>query len=654
MFTKLVLTIVTTVIFCFNCVSAASEEQYDSYTYQDECLKNGEYYENSRTSDEYGFIRCQCVSYVAYKLSQLFKARYWEHRGQADIMTKFMNSQYYMPQTYVSGGTTKTVDRWSNASKWRNSALRAEVGVTSGNFVWDAASYDAVFPGDVAWWDAWIVKNSDGSINELKSNSAGHVAFVESAERDTEGKGVACVTVSEYNYWVEHNFSRRKICKGDGQRFPGAFLHIDQDHAYCISHPDVGSCPLLFGKKIASVDGKGSGIGGGSDFFNLKVNSFSVVDAAGNILDGDTYRLTPGQAVTVKVEIKATKGDTHDHMRDKKEKIEIDLYWRQGMGDWVYLQREYTKAVNLPSGSTHTETVTLTVPNTSQEPLSFKAKIDAEDEAREANEGDNWTTTETFDVNADVRTLDLVTSNLHFRETPRYAGDQARFGATITNQGTLPLMTGIRSSYTAQCPGTDLVYLTDDGTDADQLTSGASASEETLKPVTLPNATGTCVAYFCGDYQGAATETDETNNCTSLSFVLEPRPKPKLVITKFQDETGCCTTNTGSRIRPDIWVRNDGPVSPGANVTVIYQISSPVATGGAWWTMGSGIIEPRELKPGDTDEDFMDGRWSVPKNNAWKKQWHTIRACIKPDGSAPTGDPGQGDLCATYGRYSKK
>lgn len=188
---------------------------------------------------------------------------------------------------------------------------------------------------------------------------------------------------------------------------------------------------------------------------------------------------------------------------------------------------------------------------------------------------------------------------------------------------------------------------------ASTLSAGASAFEENIGTVTLPNVAGTCTAYFCADSQGAVSESDEGNNCTGLSFTLHPRPAPKLVITKFQDESGCCTTNTGSRIKPNIWVRNDEPASPGANVTVIYHISSPVATGGAYIHIGYGSIESRELPPGGTDEDYMDGSWSIPKNSFWKNQWHTVRGCLKADGSTPVGDQNT-EVCSYYTQFSKK
>ncbi|MGB3073325.1 MAG: hypothetical protein WBB68_03645, partial [Candidatus Moraniibacteriota bacterium] len=80
---------------------------------------------------------------------------------------------------------------------------------------------------------------------------------------------------------------------------------------------------------------------------------------------------------------------------------------------------------------------------------------------------------------------------------------------------------------------------------------------------------------------------------------------------------------------------------------------SPVATGGAYISIGSGSIRPDELPPGGTDEDYMDNAWSIPKNSAWKNQWHTVRGCLKVDGSTPVGDPGT-EVCAYYTRYSKK
>jgi hypothetical protein len=354
--------------------------------------------------------------------------------------------------------------------------------------------------------------------------------------------------------------------------------------------------------------------------------------------------------------------------------IEVHFYLSKGYKEdshteWKRVGTDFIHCDNLKPGDTHTETEGIELWRDIPEIgiWNITAYIDhIKDDHNdggaypEKHESNNGSTEAVFEVtansieNQDPRFADFITIGLRFLQTPYYAGDQARFGATVTNQGNIGSPSDIRSSYSVQCSGTGLIYLTDDGTQASTLTAGASAWEETIAPVTLPNVAGSCTAFFCADYQGAVAESNETNNCTSLSFTLQPRPKPKLVITKFQDEVGCCTTNTGSRIKPDIWVRNDGPVSPASDVTVLYQISSPIATGGQWWTIGYGVIHPSELPSGGTDEDYMDNSWSIPKNSAWKKQWHTIRGCLKEDGLGTPIGGGQGEICATYGRYSKK
>lgn len=356
--------------------------------------------------------------------------------------------------------------------------------------------------------------------------------------------------------------------------------------------------------------------------------------------------------------------------------IEVHFYLSRGFkedthsgdGSWKRVGTDNSKCENLQPGQTHTETEGIELWRDIPDPgiWNVVACIDhVRDDHNnggahpEKHESNNCSTEAVFEVTADgqvvnVPDIDFTAHSLRFLQTPTYAGDQARLGGFVTNVGSIASFTGIRSSYSVECSGTGRVYLTDDGTDAVDLTPNKDNWEETLAAVTMPNVAGACTAYFCADYQGAIQETNEANNCSTLSFTLQPHRAPRLAIIRFQDETGCCTSNLGSRIRPDIWVRNNGPVAPATDVRVLYQISSPVATGGRFETIGWGSIRPSELPPGGVDEDYMDGSWSIPKNNAWKKQWHTVRACLREDGGTPTGNPGQGEICGTYGRYSKK
>ena len=298
-----------------------------------------------------------------------------------------------------------------------------------------------------------------------------------------------------------------------------------------------------------------------------------------------------------------------------------------GDGAWRRLDSTTTQCDNLKPGDTHTETKNTVIREWITEPgiYNIVACIDhpqddhnnggEHDEKHESNNCSTEAVIEVVEGTVNVPDVDFITHDFHFLQSPYYAGDPVRFGAWITNQGTVNATTDIRSSNAVSCNGGPAAILADDGTEAETLSAGVSAFEENIGPVQLPNVAGNCTAYFCADYQGAQPETDEANNCTSLSFTLQPRPAPKLVIEKFRDESGCCTTNLGSRIKPDIWVRNDGPVAPGANVPVIYHINSPVATGGAYISIGSGSIRPDELPPGGTDEDYMDGSWSINQIN---------------------------------------
>lgn len=388
----------------------------------------------------------------------------------------------------------------------------------------------------------------------------------------------------------------------------------------------------------------------GTETYTYGLNeSFDTKAQSENIGDGECLS---GEIDTITVHFYLSKG------------YKEDLH--SGDGAWRRLDSAIIQCDNLEPGETHTETKNTNIAEWITEPGIYNVVSCVDHpqddhnnggDHQEKHESNNCSTEAVFEVLnqavVNVPNVDFVVSGFTFLQTPLYAGDYARLGAWITNQGTVNATTDIRSSYTVSCNGGSEQLLADDGTMAETMTAGASAWEENLSPVLMPNVVGECTLFFHADYQGNQGETDEENNTATLTVTLLPRPAPNLVITKFQDESGCCTTNLGSRIKPNIWVRNDGPVAPGANVTVIYHIASPVATGGNYILIGYGSIRPDELPPGGTDEDYMDNQWTIPKNNAWKNQWHTVRGCLKADGSAPVGDPNT-EVCAYYARYSKK
>ncbi|MGB4833974.1 MAG: CHAP domain-containing protein, partial [Candidatus Moraniibacteriota bacterium] len=338
----------------------------DTYDFRNRCPGEGGVAErNFSTNPNYldgrNFPICQCTSYVAFKLNE-----HWGTGGP-----QFSN-QYY------------SVTRWGNAYEWINRALddRVKIGVTGApdNFTWDENAYNAVFIGDVALWNAWDYVDT---ASQRRRNTAGHVAFVESFTRDANGD-LSCITISDYNM-TQYDYSRRTLCRSapgnapPSERFPDYFLHIDQDRAYCLrqENRETGSCRTLnAGTRVANGSRQKyiGGIGGSSDPFNLKANRYWVRDVAtGTDLDPGTSTVRIGQVIQPRIQVKAKDGDTHDHMRPGKNSIEVDIYVREDLGDWRFLQREYIQATNLPSGATHTEHIDYTVPP-GVSTISFKAK----------------------------------------------------------------------------------------------------------------------------------------------------------------------------------------------------------------------------------------------------------------------------------------
>jgi hypothetical protein len=352
--------------------------------------------------------------------------------------------------------------------------------------------------------------------------------------------------------------------------------------------------------------------------------------------------------------------------------IMVHFYLSQGYkedahSDWKRVGTDEIKCENLKPGQTHSEEEGIELWRDIPEPgiWNITAYIDhprddhnhGGDHA-EKHESNNGSTEAVFEVTADGQVVnvappppqpDLIAHD--FAAGSVFRGDPATFVYWIRNQG----QADAPETFTAlevYANGSWVAVASSNRVRADHATAGHDHYEAVkTDPITLPP--GAYSARVRADDGNRAAESDEDNNVLQGTLTVTTRPKPKLVITRFEDQKGCCTTNTGEYLYPDIWIRNDGPVAPAGNVRVLYQVHSPVGTGGAYQTIGYGTIEPRELQSGDTDEDYMDGnRWQIPKSGAWKKQWHTVRACVNQEGGEPTCGPG--DSVATYARYSKK
>ncbi len=316
----------------------------------------------------------------------------------------------------------------------------------------------------------------------------------------------------------------------------------------------------------------------------------------------EAYKNGLAETISIRADFKNIgKGDAPGSTQIKVHFYLSRGYKEDSHSDWIRVGEEIIQSDNLRAGQEKTEFETVVIAQEIPGPgiWNFVACIDHPrnennngGDVAEEHESNNCSTEAVFEVTTNqienVQTVDFVPQAFQFLQAPVYAGDFARLTGSILNQGSAPSPAAIRSRYSVSCNGGPEQYLTDDGTDQDQLGAGMTKTEETNTAVQMPNVVGTCTAYFTVDYQGAVTESDETNNVASFTFTLAARPAPNLYATTFRDDRGCCTTNTGNYIDPRIWIYNAGPAAPASTVSIIYQISSPVLHLDAVWQSASG------------------------------------------------------------------
>lgn len=256
-------------------------------------------------------------------------------------------------------------------------------------------------------------------------------------------------------------------------------------------------------------------------------------------------------------------------------------------------------------------------------------------EVLEKHKSNNCSTELVFDVLPDPNYVEpkpnLVPYAFGFIQTPTYAGDFARFAASIRNQGNFKLPADIRSTYSVSCNGNAEIVLTDDGTAADELEPGESMTEATDSPVQLPTTPGTCTAYFRVDTGGVAAESDENDNVASFTFTLLPRPQPDLVITYVGiGDSNDTSIKKGSKKHPTMRIKNigSGPVMSG-----IYNYYFWCTTSLQCSFIDGDNTEAHELCVGCEMKERIDWDWSASKKGTFY-----LKVCTDVNEQQPESD----------------
>lgn len=292
----------------------------NTYPHRNECPQLAD------TKDDWNFLKCECTSYVAWKLNEL-----WDIMNMED--PTFTNK-------YLSD------KRWSDAKNWKERALAAGIYVDNNPL-----------PGDVAWWGNGIY---------------GHVAFVEMVNPD------GSVDISEYNAVPPfgHVFSvRRNVTNID------AFLHIHLHHEYCYEQSAL--CPGFPDVTDGSYsDGKGAYVAPdppSSSKPDLFIKEIKFEDEKTKYYSDEDVKLivtvkNVGASVSTSIEkIKL------EYIRCKGEKCN---------GDEKVIDTDNVKGENLYSGATKNESIEFGSPSNEGRYIYY-ACIDTKNVVKESNEGNN-------------------------------------------------------------------------------------------------------------------------------------------------------------------------------------------------------------------------------------------------------------------------
>lgn len=313
--------------------------------------------------DRWLFVTCNCTSYVAYKINQMLV----NHSPTNPMFDNYFHSY-------------STTFKWSHAYHWEDAIGVAVDGhfsrypetlpTSAPSYPWKTASDGTVYDvrRAIAWW------------NITSKPDKGHVAWVENVHSD----GVT-IDISQYNGAGDLQYSTQTLSPGSG--YPDGFLYI---FTATFQECDLTNlCP--------NSGGSSGGGGGSSNQVNLVVD-FDIMHLDGHELFAGQVSLYPGSQVDLRVQVEAENDDAWNWRDPGKEQAEVDFYVQLGSGAaWTRVYRDYMSIANLTKGHVSQETYRYTIPSGVSQ-VSFKVKIDAEDEVSESNEGDNWSRIETFQV----------------------------------------------------------------------------------------------------------------------------------------------------------------------------------------------------------------------------------------------------------------
>ncbi|MCW5205586.1 hypothetical protein VU08_01455 [Desulfobulbus sp. F5] len=282
-------------------------------------------------------------------------------------------------------------------------------------------------------------------------------------------------------------------------------------------------------------------------------------------------------------------------------------------GAWQRIGEDTSRASSLYPNATHFESMTdaqeVAAPMVGGDYV-FRACADYSQAVPETDESNNCTDELAVYITPPPMP-DLITEGLQLTHgrTSLIAGELYGLTVAIRNIGNATPSSNIRTNYEIKGPGTGDAWqqVADDGSDADQLYPGAAQWEEITDEhgAHIPNVAGTYTARACADYQGNVPESDESNNCSEMTFEVLPVPagSPRIVITNPTHDDDWRSDETDHDVR---WDYFDFPVR--GNVMVEYSLD-----GGATWL----LIDDETTNDGKKHWEDMCDFHTIDTHNAY-------------------------------------
>lgn len=382
----------------------------------------------------------------------------------------------------------------------------------------------------------------------------------------------------------------------------------------------------------------GYGVGGGDDPSNPTDPSqgqsplnltldFDVMSLAGIELVAGQVALVKASQIDLRAKVGADGADLSDWMVKGKDSIEVDFFAKIGSGGWMHISRQHIKADNLKKGSTKTETVRYTVPDTGGQTISFQVKIDTEEEAVERNEGDNASRVETFTVK-DRLDVNLVVpwAKLTNGRTNLTADECYGFEAAVRNIGRETPTQGTRLSYQVLLGGS-WQQVADDGVEAVEMAPGRDQVESVSDDgcVRAPSVPGSYQMRAYADGPNSIAETDEGDNFYQFPVTVSPKPMPDLVVAWAKFTNGRTSLTEGECYGMEAAGKNIGGVRPSADTRLSYQIYN-----NGWKQIADDGVEKEIMNPNQEHWEYVsnDGCVIAPSPG-----WYRFRACHDAPGT---------------------